>query len=154
MVEVSRRSSPRRTPVRRSTRRAVVGSDGLAPLVKQLSDQGRRLVRGELELAKVEVSEKAKVAGVGVVMVVVAVVLALGMLGALTATVILALALVFPGWLAAIIVTGIYALLAVVAALAGATQVKKAVPLVPRETVDSLKEDVEWLKTELRSARR
>lgn len=158
MVGVSRRSSPgQRTPVRRYAsvgRRGTTGPDGLTPLVRQLSDQGRRLIRSELELAKVEVSEKAKVAGVGVGMVVVAVVLALGMLGALTATAILALALVLPGWLAALIVTGIYALLVIVAALAGLTQVKKAVPLVPRETVESLKEDIEWLKTELRSARR
>ncbi|PZS17330.1 MAG: hypothetical protein DLM54_09880 [Acidimicrobiales bacterium] len=76
------------------------------------------------------------------------------MLGALTATAILALALVLPGWLAALIVTGAYALLALVAAVAGKTQFNKAIPLVPRETIESLKEDMEWLKTELRSARR
>lgn len=129
-------------------------SDGLAPLVKQLADQGGRLARSELEMAKAEVSGKAKVAGVGVGIVGVAVVLALGMLGALTATAILALALVLPGWLAALIVTGAYALLALVAAVAGKTQFNKAIPLVPRETIESLKEDMEWLKTELRSARR
>ncbi len=129
-------------------------SDGLVPLVKQLADQGARLARSELEMAKAEVSGKAKVAGVGVGIVGVAAVLALGMLGALTATAILALALVFPSWLAALIVTGAYALLALAAAVAGKTQFKKAVPLVPRETIESLKEDMEWLKTELRSARR
>jgi len=157
MVEVSRRSSSgQRTPVRRyaSVGQGVMESDGLVPLVKQLADQGARLARSELEMAKAEVSGKAKVAGVGVGIVGVAAVLALGMLGALTATAILALALVFPSWLAALIVTGAYALLALAAAVAGKTQFKKAVPLVPRETIESLKEDMEWLKTELRSARR
>ncbi len=153
MVEVTSRrsSSGSRTPVRRyaSVGQGVMESDGLAPLVKQLADQGGRLARSELEMAKAEVSGKAKVAGVGVGIVGVA-----GMLGALTATAILALALVLPGWLAALIVTGAYALLALVAAVAGKTQFNKAIPLVPRETIESLKEDMEWLKTELRSARR
>ncbi len=161
MVEVSRRSAPARTPVKRyaSMGRVVevndgVAEEGLGPLVKELSQQGRRLAGNHIELAKAELSEKAKQAGIGAGALGVAAVFALGMLGALTATMILALNIVLAPWLAAVIVTGVYALGAGMAAAAGRTQFKKAAPLVPQETVESLKEDVEWLKTELRSARR
>lgn len=157
MVQVSQRmSAPPRTPVRRiaSVRRGVVEVDSLTPLVSQLSDRGMRLARSELEMAKAEVTEKAKVAGVGAGIVGVGAVFGLGMLGALTATAILALALILPGWLAALIVTGVYALLALIAALTGKARFKQASPLVPQETIDGLKEDIQWLKAELRSARR
>jgi hypothetical protein len=125
----------------------------VSELVKQLSDQATRLVQLEVELAKGELREKAKHAGVGAGMFGGAAVLGLYAVGALTATIILALATFLPGWLAALIVTVIYAAIAGVLALRGKSQVKQAGPPVPEQAVETTKEDVRWLKTRAQSAR-
>src|SRR5215217_4651600 len=116
-------------------------------LLKQLSDQTTRLVRQEIELAKLELSEKGKRAGVGAGMFGGAGVFGLYAVGALTATIILALATFLPGWLAALIVTVVYGAIAGVLALRGKSQVKEAAPLVPEQAVDTTKEDVRWVKS-------
>ena len=74
-------------------------------LLKQLSDQSTTLVRQEIELAKLEVREKGKKAGLGAGMFGGAGLFGLYAVGALTATIILALATFLPGWVAALIVT-------------------------------------------------
>jgi len=121
-------------------------------LLKQLSQETSTLVRQELELAKAEMTEKGKRAGVGAGMLGGAGVSALLMLGALTATVIglLDRAMVF--WLAALIVTLIWAAIAGVLALRGRTQIQEATPPVPEQTQETVKEDVAWAKTRARSA--
>jgi hypothetical protein len=73
--------------------------------------------------------------------------------GALTATIILALATFLPGWVAALIVTVIYGAIAGVLALRGKSQVDEATPPVPEQAVDTTKEDVRWVKTRAQSAR-
>jgi hypothetical protein len=73
--------------------------------------------------------------------------------GALTATIILGLATVLPGWLAALIVTVVYAAIAGVLALRGKAQVKAATPPLPEQAVDTTKEDVRWLKTRAQAGR-
>src|SRR4051812_1775198 len=122
-------------------------------LLKQLSDQTTTLVRQEIELAKLEVRDKGKKAGLGAGMFGGAGVFGLYAVGALTATIILALATFLPGWLAALIVTVVYAAIAGVLALRGKSQVEDAAPLVPEQAVDTTKEDVRWVKTRAQSAR-
>jgi uncharacterized membrane protein YqjE len=121
-------------------------------LLKQLSQETSTLVRQELELAKAEMTEKGKRAGVGAGMLGGAGVSALLMLGALTATVIglLDRAMVF--WLAALIVTLIWAAIAGVLALRGRDQIQEATPPMPEQTQETVKEDVAWAKTRARSA--
>jgi uncharacterized membrane protein YqjE len=122
-------------------------------LLKQLSDQTTTLVRQEIELAKLEFREKGKKAGIGAGMFGGAGVFGLYAVGALTATIILALATFLPGWVAALIVTVIYGAIAGVLALRGKTQVKEATPPVPEQAVETTKEDVRWVKTRAQSAR-
>jgi uncharacterized membrane protein YqjE len=122
-------------------------------LLKQLTDQTTTLVRQEIELAKLEFREKGKKAGAGAGMFGGAGVLGLYAVGALTATIILALATFLPGWLAALIVTIVYGAIAGVLALRGKSQVKEAAPLVPEQAVDTTKEDVRWVKNRAQSAR-
>jgi uncharacterized membrane protein YqjE len=122
-------------------------------LLKQLSDQTTTLVRQEIELAKLELQEKGKKAGIGAGMFGGAGVFGLYAVGALTATIILALATFLPGWVAALIVTVIYAAIAGVLALRGKSQVKEATPPVPEQAVETTKEDVRWVKTRAQSAR-
>ena len=123
-------------------------------LLKQLTDQTTRLVRQEIELAKLELQEKGKKAGVGAGMFGGAAALGLYALGALTATIILALATFLQGWVAALIVTVVYGAIAGVLALRGKAQVKQATPPVPEQAVETTKEDARWVKTKAQSARR
>jgi uncharacterized membrane protein YqjE len=122
-------------------------------LLRQLSDQTTTLVRQEIELAKLEFREKGKKAGQGAGMFGGAGVFGLYAVGALTATIILALATFLPGWVAALIVTVVYGAIAGVLALRGRSQVKQATPPVPEQAVETTKEDVRWVKTRAQAAR-
>jgi hypothetical protein len=125
-----------------------------AELFKQLSEQTSRLIRQEMALAKAELSEKGKQAGVGAGLFGGAGVSGLFALGALTATAIAALSLAMDTWLAALIVTVIWAAVAGVMALLGRSRVRKALPPVPEHSVESVKEDVQWTKAKAQEGRR
>jgi hypothetical protein len=125
-----------------------------AELVKQLSEQTSRLVRQEVELAKAELQVKGKQAGIGAGMFGGAGVFGLYALGALTAAAIAALATAMDTWLAALIVTVVWAAIAGVMALIGKSRVQKALPPVPEESVESVKEDVQVTKTRAQEGRR
>ena len=134
------------------------GRDDLADrpvgeLLKQLSEQTSTLVRQEMELAKAELTEKGKRAGIGAGMFGGAGLLGLYAMGALTACLILALAEAMDGWLAALIVAAVYGLIAGGLALTGKEQVSRATPPAPEQATASVKEDVEWAKTRARSGR-
>src|SRR5436190_13588488 len=96
----------------------------IGDLVKDLSEQTSSLVRKEVELAKVELTEKGKRAGIGAGMFGGAGMLGFYAFGAFTACLILALATAVPGWLAALIVTAVYGAVAGVLALAGKNKVQ------------------------------
>ena len=134
------------------------GQDELADrpvgeLLKQLSEQTSTLVRQEMELAKAELTEKGKRAGVGAGMFGGAGVLGLYAVGALTACLVLALAEAVDGWVAALIVAAGYGLVAGGLALSGKEQVSRATPPAPEQATESVKEDVQWAKTRARSGR-
>jgi uncharacterized membrane protein YqjE len=125
-----------------------------AELLKRLSDETTTLVKQELELAKAELQEKGKRAGVGAGMFGGAGLFGVGAFAALTACVIAALDLAMALWLAALIVAVVYAAVAGALALRGKQKVKEATPPVPEQAKESVKEDVEWAKTRARSGRR
>jgi uncharacterized membrane protein YqjE len=126
----------------------------IGELLKQLSQETTTLVRQELDLAKAEMAQKGKQAGLGAGMFGGAGVSALLGLGALTAAVIAALDIAMPLWLAALIVAVIWLAVAGALGLTGKTKVQQATPPLPEQTQESVKEDVEWAKTQARSARR
>jgi hypothetical protein len=126
----------------------------LPELMKTLADQTTTLVRQEIDLAKAEFSEKGKKAGQGVGMFGGAGVIGFLALAALSAGAILALATAVPDWLAAVIVGVVYAAIAGVLALSGKNKVQEAGPPVPEQTVETVKEDVEWAKTQKQSVSR
>jgi uncharacterized membrane protein YqjE len=123
-------------------------------LLKELSEQTTTLVRQELELAKLELTEKGKKAGIGAGMFGGAGIVGFYAVGALTACLILALATAVDGWLAALIVAAVYGAVAAVLALSGKSKVKQAVPPTPEQAVDSVKEDVQWTKSRAKQARK
>jgi uncharacterized membrane protein YqjE len=133
---------------------STVDDASASDLVKQLSEQTSRLVRQEMELAKVELSEKGKQAGIGAGLFGGAGVFGLYALGALTATIIAALSLAMETWLAALIVTVLWAAVAGVMALVGKGRLDKGTPPIPEQSVESVKEDVQWTKTSAQRGRR
>ena len=131
------------------------GSEGsAAELLKQLSDQTTTLVRHELELAKVELTAKGREAGIGAGMFGAAGIVGLYALGALTAAVILALSLAVTGWLAALIVAVAYGVIAGGLALTGKARVSRGMPPTPEQTVETVKEDVEYARERVKEGRR
>jgi len=122
-------------------------------LLKKLSDETTTLVRREIDLAKAELAEKGKKAGLGAGMFGGAGLFGVGAFAALTTCLIAALDTAMPLWLAALIVTVVYAAIAAVLALTGKGKVQEAGPPVPEQAIESTKEDVEWAKTRARSGR-
>src|SRR3954470_13623887 len=90
-----------------------------ADLMRQLSEQTARLVSQEIELAKAEVSEKGKAAGIGAGMFGGALGAGFHAVGALVATMIAGLSEAVDTWLAALIVTVLLGAVAGVLALRG-----------------------------------
>lgn len=119
---------------------------GTGELVKQLSGQVSTLMRQEVELAKAEAAEKGKKAGVGAGMWGGAGVAGLLTLGSLTAFLILLLALAIPAWASALLVTALWAAVAGALALQGRNKLREMGKPVPEKTVETVKEDVQWLK--------
>ncbi len=107
----------------------------LPDLLKRLSQETTQLVRQELDLAKAELSEKGRQAGAGA-----------GLFGGAGAIGLLGLA--------ALIVAVVYGVTAAVLAARGRVKVRQATPMVPEQTMETVKEDVQWAKTQTRSARR
>jgi Flp pilus assembly protein TadB len=115
----------------------------IAELVKLASEQISRLVRDELRLAQAELAVKGKHAGIGIGLFSGAGVFVFYGVGAVLATVILALALVMPAWLAALIVAVALFLFAAIMALIGRGQVRRASPPMPETAVTSVRQDIE-----------
>ena len=125
----------------------------LGDLVGTLSTQTSTLVRQEIELAKAELSQKGKVAGKGVGMIVGGAVFGLLALGALTAGLIALLDKAMATWVAALIVMALWAIVALVLVKAGQSALKRATPPAP-QTVETVKEDIQWAKNPTGSAPR
>jgi hypothetical protein len=135
----------------------VVRQRSTVQLVKDLTHQATTLVHQELDLVKVELNEnldlakaelaeKGKEAGTGVAALTAAGVAGLLALGTLTGFLILALDGVMPNWAAALCVAGLWALVAVPLALYGRNKIQNVGTPVPEKTIESVKEDVAWLK--------
>jgi uncharacterized membrane protein YqjE len=125
----------------------------LGELVKQLSDQSTRLARMEVELAKAELQQKGKQIGIGAGAFGGAAFFGLFAFAALTATIILALDQAMDAWLAALVVTVVYAAIAGVAALVGKQRIDRGSPPVPERAIETTKRDVEAAKRSVKEAR-
>jgi uncharacterized membrane protein YqjE len=136
-----------------SEKRSEQSDRPLGELVKELSEQTSTLVRKELELARAEMTQKGKAAGIGAGMLVGAALFGMLALGALTAAVILALAEGLDAWLAALTVAAAFGAVAGVLALTGKRKVGEATPPVPEQTKESVREDVERTKERAKAAR-
>jgi uncharacterized membrane protein YqjE len=134
--------------------REALRDQSVRDLVKELSGQVSRLVHQEVELAKAELEEKGKKAGFGAGMLGGAAVAALSLVGSLTAFLILVIAIAIPAWASALCVTVLWAAVAAVLALRGRDELRRMGKPIPEKTVDTVKEDVQWLKDPTRSGTR
>lgn len=127
--------------------------ESISELVKQLTEQTSRLARQEVELAKAELAEKGKRAGIGAGMFGGSAVLGFYALGAVVAAAVLGLATAVTAWLAALIIAAVLGAGAGILALQGRTKVQQATPPVPEQATESVKEDVRWAKTKAQEGR-
>jgi uncharacterized membrane protein YqjE len=125
----------------------------LAELLNDLSKQLAALIHQEVELAKAEVTAKGKRLGAGAGLLGGAAVTALLGLGAAVACVIAALSQALPVWLAALIVGVVLLAIAGVLGLMGKTSIQRASPPVPAEAMESTREDVAWLRAQVKAAK-
>jgi putative superfamily III holin-X len=121
-----------------------------AELVQQAGEQLSRLIRDELALARAELAEKGRHAGLGVGLFGASGLVALYALGALVLAAIAGLAEAVPAWLSALIVGVALLLLAGLMTLLGRRHVRRAMPPVPKEATDGVRADLAAVRTAVR----
>jgi Putative Actinobacterial Holin-X, holin superfamily III len=124
-----------------------------ADLISRATDQLSTLVRDELALARAELAAKGKRAGLGGGLFGAAAALALYGLGLILALAVVLLDLVWPVWLAMLVVTVVVLAAAGVAALAGRAQLRRAVPPVPTQAAAGVAADVQTVADAVREGR-
>jgi VIT1/CCC1 family predicted Fe2+/Mn2+ transporter len=126
----------------------------IGEVAKELTSDLSLLVRQELEFAKAEMAQKGRTAAPGLGMFGGAGIVALCAAGAITAFLVLVFSLFLPEWAAALIVGAMLAAVAYVLIKQGKERVAEAGKPVPEQTIETVKEDVEWAKTRASSARK
>lgn len=120
----------------------------LGELFSDLANETSNLVRNEVALAKLELTQKATKIGRNIGALVIGSAIAYAALLAIGAAAILLLAKVMPAWAAALIVGGIVGAVAWLLISKAIAELQK-VELTPEETVESLKEDAQWIKDQM-----
>jgi MFS family permease len=130
-----------------------VRSRSVGDIVGDIQKDLSTLVRQEIELAKAEVTAQGREAGKAGGLIGGAAVVGLLGAGAIAAFLVLLLDKAVVDWLAALIVGVVLVAAAAGLALAGRNRMRRATPPAP-QTVETVKEDVQWAKTRTRSAQR
>jgi hypothetical protein len=120
----------------------------LGELFTELANETSTLVRQEVALAQTELTQKATRVGKNVGFLAVGGAIGYAALLAILAAVVIGLSHFIPAWAAALIVgvvVGIVAYLLISSAL----NALKKTDLAPRETVEQIKEDAQWLKNQV-----
>lgn len=125
-----------------------------AELAGDLTRQITGLVHSEIQLAKAEVAEKGRRFGFGAGGFGFSGLMGVFGLGCFVAAAVVAIHIEVVLWVACLAVGFGCLIVAAVAALAARRQVQKATPPVPTEAIESTKEDVQWVKTQAKSASR
>jgi uncharacterized membrane protein YqjE len=118
-------------------------------ILEDIASNLTQLVQGEFRLAKSELKEGAEKVAVPGATLGAGVVLAFYGLGFLLLATVYALSLVMAGWLATLIVGGVLTVAAGILIIAGATKLKR-VSLTPYKTIQTLEEDVQWAKQQIK----
>jgi hypothetical protein len=114
-----------------------------ADLVREVTD----LVRDEFALARAEMKSKGKQAAAGAGMFGASAMLGFVGFVCLTGCAVAAISIALPVWLASLIVGGAYLVVAAAVAAVGRLEIHFAEPPLPTETLESARENVEWIRT-------
>ena len=125
------------------------GDKSVGELFAELAHDTSTLIRKEIELAKAEISQNAAVMTAGAVSLAIGGLIALLGVQALVAAAVLVLALWIDAWLAALIVGGGLAAIGGLVAMSALKRLKLR-NLTPRRTLETLKDDKEWAKEQMR----
>jgi len=121
----------------------------LGDLFGDLASDMSSLVRQEVQLAKLEIANKAKYVGRNVGYLVIGGAVAYAALLAIISAIIMLLAKVVPGWGAALIVGAVVGGIGWLL-IGKAMMALQQAELTPRETVETLKEDATWMKEQIK----
>jgi hypothetical protein len=126
----------------------------IGEVAKDLTSDLSLLMRQEIELAKAEMAQKGRTAAPGLGMSGGAAIVGLCAAGAITAFLVLVFSLFLPDWAAALIVGAVLATIAYLLIMQGKKRIAEAGKPIPEQTIETVKEDVEWAKTRASSARK
>ena len=121
----------------------------IGELFSELASETGLLIRQEIALAKVELSQKATSVGRNVGYLVLGGAVAYAALLALLAALIILLANYIPSWVAALVVAVLVGIVGAVLIMKALTDLKKT-DVAPRQTVETLKEDAQWAKQQMK----
>ncbi len=121
----------------------------LSELLRELVYEAKALVKQEVELVKVEMSQKVSRAGEDLLFVGIGAALAYGGLLVLLAAAVLLVAQFFPGWVAALMVGIMVVAIGYGLIQKGLNDLKHVSP-VPEQAINALKEDTQWVAQQMR----
>ena len=121
----------------------------MAEILKDIIGNVQEIVRGEVRLAKHEVKAEAAKAWNSARMLMVGWILALFAAAYVLLGIVYALALAIPAWAAAGAVGIVLAIAAAASITAGLNRWKQVHP-APEKTIDTIKENVQWMKNQAR----
>ncbi|PZF14507.1 phage holin family protein [Curtobacterium sp. MCLR17_034] len=121
-------------------------SRSLFGLVGDVPKLVKGLVKGEIDLLKAEMLTKAKIFGLAAGLLVGALVVVLYAIGVLLTAAVMGLATVMPAWLAALVVAVVMLIIAAILGLIGWKRLKKGLPITPKRTIASVKDDINAVK--------
>jgi putative superfamily III holin-X len=124
--------------------------DAITDAMARLRNDIESSVRAELRTFKEELAAQAPPLLAAAAMGAVALVVGLAFAGVFTALCVIALSIAVAPWLAALIVTVIWGGVAAALASMAAVRFKAALPLKFDKTARNVKEDVAWIKSDLK----
>jgi len=120
----------------------------LSDLLSRLSDQASTLIRQEIRLAETEMTRKATKAGRNLVYIAAGALVGMAAFYAIVAALILALAQVMAAWLATLLVAIALGIVAALLIQYGLNRLKQIDP-APRRTIQTMRENKEWLSEQV-----
>lgn len=130
------------------SQKMIKEEQSLGDLFSELMSETSTLIRQEVALAQVEITDKATKVGKNVGYLVVGGAVGYAAVLVLLAAVVAILANFIPLWLSALIVGAVVGGVAYVMINSALTELRKA-DIAPQETVRSIKEDAKWLKDQV-----